>query len=166
MKGSSLLESIEKGLQDFELDLEGHKWRDSIPSRPGWYFIKTNAPPEVFTKIGPPEGVNHYDLPKRIRSALALESLGVCIMPAEGGMYVVYSGETKNLKARAREHVYGHSKTGCLALGNYPLLKSYEWRFICSVCHIVQNPNDSKLVRILGEQLWRAKNGWPILCGK
>ena len=89
-----------------------------------------------------------------------------CILPSENSFYFVYSGEAKNLKARALEYVSGHDKTGCLALKNYPLLHKYEWNFHFSPCLFGNDPNESKLIRIFGEQLWRAKYGWPILCGK
>ena len=78
----------------------------------------------------------------------------------------VYSGEAKNLKARAREHMSGHSKTACLALSNYGSLRAYIWRFYFSPCPSFEDPNESKLLRTLGEQAWRSKHGWPILCRK
>jgi hypothetical protein len=33
-------------------------------------------------------------------------------------------------------------------------------------CKFGNNPKESKSLRTFGEQLWRAKCGWPILCGK
>jgi len=164
---TTLLESIERRLQVLKMDFQDDSWRNPLPSGPGWYFIETNTPPERFKEVGKPKGERHYNIPEKAKKASSsLEQVGACILPSENSFYFVYSGEAKNLKARAREHVSGHDKTGCLALKNYPLLHKYEWNFHFSPCLFGNDPNESKLVRIFGEQLWRAKYGWPILCGK
>ena len=166
MMETNFLESIEKGLKVLKMDFQDDSWRNPLPSGPGWYFIETNTPPHKFFEVGKPKGERHYNIPEKAKASLSLEKIGACIRPSENSFYFVYSGEAKDLKARAREHVSGHDKTGCLAIRNYPLLHNYKWNFHFSLCLFGNDPNESKLVRIFGEQLWRAKYGWPILCGK
>lgn len=162
----TLLESIENGMQVIKIDFFDDSWRNPLPSGPGWYFIETNTPPDKFKKIDKPKGKYHYNIPKKVQASSSLEQLGECILPSQSPFYFVYSGEAKNIKARAREHVSGHQKTFCLALKNYPMLLKFTWNFHFSPCHFGNDPNENKLVRIFGEQLWRAKYGWPILCGR
>lgn len=163
---NKLLAQIERNLKKVDMTLDNDSWRDTVPSVHGWYFIETNAPPEVLKDLGPPKGERHYNIPAKINASLALQEFGFCILPSNDSFYYVYSGEARNLKARAREHVSGHSKTGCLALGNYPVLRNYSWRFHFAACSFVKKADDSKLLRVFGEQIWRSKYGWPILCGK
>jgi hypothetical protein len=99
--------------------------------------------------------------------AHAVLSLGMAISQVNGDEYVVYSGEAKNLKARAREHERGHAKTYCLAISEYETLLKYRWTFCyvaLSTCRYVQH--DDKLLRLAIEQAWRTVHGWPILCRK
>ena len=166
MNKPTFLKLIEDDLETIKMSLVDDLWRSSIPSGPGWYFIETNTPPDVFKGVGPPLGEHHCNIPKKVNDSLSLKNFGVCILPSDNPFYFVYSGEAKNLKARAREHVAGHPKTYCLALTNYPVLHRYIWRFHFAPCHYGDNPNESKLLRIIGEQMWRSKYGWPILCGK
>lgn len=166
MSPKELLKLIEKGLKTLTINFEDDSWRSFVPSMPGWYFIETNTPPVVLKGIGPPKGEAHYDIPKRVNFSLWPELLGLCILPSKNPFYFVYSGEAKNLKARAREHISGHPKTGCLALSNYSIFHTYKWRFHFSPCHFGENPRESKLLRLFGEQIWRSKYGWPILCGR
>jgi len=163
---TNILELIEKQMKILKMDFQNESWRDELPSCPGWYFIETNTPPEVFKAVDKPKGERHYNIPEKVKASSTLEQIGACILPSENSYYFVYSGETKSLKARAHEHVSGHDKTACLALNQYPLLQEYEWKFHFSQCFFGNDPNESKLVRIFGEQLWRAKYGEPILCGK
>ena len=166
MSQISLLNSIEKCLKVVEIDFQNDKWRTPIPSNPGWYFIETNTPPDVLKNVGLPKGQRHYNIPDKVNASLSLKVFGACILPSKSPFYFVYSGEAKNLKARAREHLSGHPKTGCLALVNYPLLQKYKWKFHFSLCDFDNDENENKLIRTYGEQLWRARYGWPILCGK
>jgi hypothetical protein len=163
---TTILKTIEDGIRVLNMDLGSDSWRDPIPSAPGWYFLETNTPPETFLKVGKPVGKRHYDLVQKTEASLYLKDLNLCILPSDSLFYFVYSGETQNLKSRAREHISGHSETGCLALRNYPLLYEYEWRFHFSQCLSTDKPDKNKLLRVYGEQLWRSKHGWPILCGK
>ena len=148
------------------MNFQGDDWRISIPSKPGWYFIETDTPPEVFKDVGPPVGQRHYNIPEKVKTSLSLSKFRACILPKGNAFYFVYSGEAKNLKARAREHMSGHPKTGCLALINYPRLRSYTWNFHYALCPNIDALNENKILRTFGEQVWRAKYGWPILCGK
>lgn len=120
----------------------------------------------VFQKTGPPTGKRLINIPEKAKKSLELKDLELCILPSKGEKYFVYSGEAKNIKSRVQAHVAGYSGTGCLALAKYPDFNKYKWWFHYAVCDFGDKPNDSKLLRTVGEQLWRAKYGWPILCGK
>jgi hypothetical protein len=165
---NELLTYIEKGIKHVEINFSDNSWRDTIPSDSGWYFIETTTPPNAFQSVGPPKGERHYNIPQKASASLSLKNFGfcACIFPSQNSFYFVYSGEAKDLKARAREHQSGHGKTGCLALANYPALHRYKWRFRYAICGVGKNHHESKLLRTYGEQLWRAKYGWPLLCGK
>lgn len=167
MIGNFTLHQIEKNIRIVNLNLSDASCCKLLPTKPGWYFIVTNTPPELFKELGTPSGINHYNLSEKALASSSLESHSLCIMPSrKNALYCVYSGETISLRARAREHIAGHPKTYCLALSNYSALRKYIWKFHYSICPYVQNPNETKLLRIFGEQIWRSKNGWPILCGK
>lgn len=164
---TNILECIEKNMKISEINFQDDSWRKLVPSKPGWYFFETNTPLGVLKKVGNPVGRAHYNIPQKIKAALMLNQINFCILPfTESSFYFVYSGEAKNLKNRAREHIRGDDKTGCLALKNYPQLHKYIWRFHFSECPYGKEPNESKVVRVFGEQLWRAKHGWPILCAE
>lgn len=167
-KGTTLLEEIEKGLKCLKMDFQNDTWREDLPSDPGWYFIKTNTPPEIFRDVDKPTGKKHYNIPEKVEASLYLDEISAyCIrQPPKKSFYFVYSGEAQNLKARAREHLSGPNGCGCLALKNYPELHKYKWEFHYSLCNSANDPKENKLLRIFGEQLWRSKHGWPILCGK
>ena len=98
---------------DVEMIFHKADWHSSVPSNPGWYFIETDTPPEVFKGVRtPPPDHRHYNIPEKVKTSLSLDDFGACIEPTDNLFYVVYSGEAKNLKARAREHMSGHPKTG------------------------------------------------------
>jgi hypothetical protein len=167
MKSEKILQILEEGLTPVEMSFQSDDWRTDIPSKPGWYFIVTNTPLEVLEDVGPPPGGGrHYNIPEKVNTSLSLSEFGACIVPTDNPFYFVYSGEAKNLKARAREHMSGHHKTGCLALENYSQLHKYSWKFHFALCPDIDDLNESKILRTYGEQVWRAKYGWPILCGK
>lgn len=168
MKSEKILQILEKDWKTVEMIFQKADWHSSIPSEPGWYFIETDTPPEVFKGVDPPpDGYRHYNIPEKVNTSLSLsKKYEACILPKDSPFYVVYSGEAKNLKARAREHMSGHPKTGCLALTNYRQLKKYSWKFHFSLCPDIDDLNESKILRTFGEQAWRGKYGWPILCGK
>lgn len=166
MKSNNILQILEKDCKNVEMQFQKADWHSSIPSKPGWYFIETDTPPKVFHDISPPIGQRHYNIPEKVQTSLALSKYRACILPADNAFYFVYSGEAKNLKARAREHMSGHRKTGGLALINYPQLHNYSWKFHYVLCPNLDDLNENKILRTFGEQIWRAKHGWPILCGK
>ena len=56
MENLTVLELIEKDLKTLDMNLDDESWRTSVPSDPGWYFIETNAPPEVLKYLDPPHG--------------------------------------------------------------------------------------------------------------
>lgn len=145
------------------MDLSSDDWRTSIPNIGGWYCIETNTPITTFQTLGTPQGQNHYKIPPRIDYSQQLIQSGLAIVQQNEEMYVVYSGEAKNLKARAREHVFGSSKTYCLGLSNYQALKKYKWNFLFLSTKEVNLPDD-KGIKVFGEQIWRSENGWPVLC--
>jgi hypothetical protein len=162
-----ILNEIDRDIRCVLIDFENETWREAIPSESGWYFIKTTTPIEVLRCVKPPseEHKAHINIPETIYRTLRLQ--GIAITQREKSEYVVYNGEALNLKARAREHEHGHAKTYCLGLSNYTVLRNYKWCF-CYIaaqdCELISN--DNKLLRVVVEQAWRAKNGWPILCRK
>lgn len=142
-------------------------WWTSVPAVPGWYAVETNAPASVLGTLVPVENrAKHYNFSRRAAAAMLLRSYDEIILPSRTGQeYVVYSGEGKNLKARAREHTHGNGGTGCLGLSGYPTLNTYTWTFLYRTCQThVPRANGDKLLRTLLEQRWRAMHGWPLLC--
>ncbi len=165
----SIIDEIAQKFKCLEINFEDNSWRKSIPSRAGWYLIKTNTPIAKLKSVGLPKPNHkaHIKIPEAINDTSMLQESGITIMQSDCEDYVVYNGEAKNLKARAREHERGHPKTYCLGLSNYGTLRSYKWIF----CYVPVSdceglPNADKLLRLAVEQGWRAKNGWPILCRK
>ena len=158
------------GLEQFQrirMTLETRNWWNTIPSSPGWYLIETNTPIATLSKLTtPPQGSNIYNIPERIAFNAWLNAQGLMIAPSEpDASYFVYSGEQANLKSRAREHTHGNHGTGCLCLSHYQQLWDFQWWFWYLPCDTVfPRSNGNKALRILGEQTWRAQNGWPALC--
>jgi len=146
-----------------------HGWWNTIPGKPGWYAIETDAPLSVIAKVPPPcGGSKHYPLAKRLSDVQFLISKGVAITPArEGALFIVYSGEHGNLKSRAREHTHGHKGTGCMCLSQYESLCGYRWAFYYRTCEEhVPGSSGNKALRTYLEQKWRGDYGWPILCAQ
>lgn len=142
-------------------------WWSSVPSAPGWYAVETNAPISAFEKLMPDANcAKHYNFSRRAAAAsLLLEHSEIIVPLSKGEMYVVYSGEGKNLKARAREHTHGDGGTGCLGLSRYDALSIYKWTFLYRTCEEhVAGSNGDKMLRTLLEQRWRGEHGWPLLC--
>ena len=163
----TIISEIDQKLEYFRMDLDDSSWRKAIPSYPGWYLIKTNTPITVLKSIGSPKYKAHMNIPHTINVALSLQNLGMAIMQDDGEDYVVYNGEARNLKARAREHDCGHPGTYCLGLSSYEILRDYRWTFCCvaiSSCNM--KLTGDKLLRLAVEQGWRAWHGWPILCSR
>lgn len=142
-------------------------WWSPVPAVPGWYMIETDAPVSILEKLIPTaDRAKHYNFARRATAAaFLLEHKEVILPSAKRGSYVVYSGEARNLKARAREHTHGNGGTACLCLSAYPELERYRWAFLHRTCEEhVPGSNGDKLLRTLLEQRWRAQHGWPLLC--
>jgi hypothetical protein len=162
----TIIDEIDQGFDCAKMNFEDDLWRKSIPAEAGWYLIKTNTPIVVLKSVGQPKPENkaHINIPKAISM---WQNLGIAISQSNDEDYVVYNGEARNLKARAREHMRGHRKTYCLGLSNYEALRNYNWTFCymaISKCKAL--PSGDKPFGIMFEQAWRAKHGWPILCSR
>jgi len=154
------------------MQLDDSSWVDkaNVPNKAGWYYISTNTPIELLAR----QELWQREYPKK-RSAnvspvknydLAARSRRHCqALSTFWNTEHVYSGLASNLRARAREHTLPDPGTGALALGRYPELASYSWQFSYLALDefMPDCPNPAVILR-LGEQIWRAENGWPVLC--
>lgn len=153
------------------MELDNKEWagKANIPSQRGWYFIRTDTPVEVlrrqklwastYTQVnGKTARVKNYNLARR--AGRYQSDLSEFWNLAE-----VYSGMHANLRERAKQHVLPDAGTGALALGRYPELMRYEWLFFFAPMELfrIDVSCPEMLVR-LGEQTWRSKHGWPLLC--
>lgn len=161
-----IIDEIDQKFKCLRVNFEDVAWRKTIPSEAGWYLIKTNTPITVLKSIESPLYKDHINIPQTIDKASILRELDITIIQPDNDDYVVYNGEAANLKARAREHECGHPKTYCLGLSNYETLRRYKWTYCYVAVSGISIRNDDKSLRLAIEQGWRAKNGWPILCGK
>lgn len=153
------------------MDLADREWarKARIPGKAGWYFIHTNAPLEVLTrqalwgetytrKDGATARVRNYDIAARAGRYQP-------DLAAYWNISDVYSGMHSNLLSRAREHSFPDPGTGALALSKYPELASFEWQFyFVTFERFCGETSCNKMLLHLGEQMWRAQNGWPLLC--
>lgn len=154
------------------IDLTNPTWHldRNIGRVPGWYFIRTDAPVDVLrrqkrwadtyvTTDGRTKPVAHYDI--AARAARYTEDMEPYWNTTE-----VYSGLAKKLQDRAREHTFPNDPgTIGLALGRYPDLASYTWTFgFIRLDRLAAPASGQDLLLKLGEQAWRARNGWPLLC--
>lgn len=166
-----VVDEINTTLKCLQINFNDTSWKKNIPSEAGWYLIVTNTPFDVLRSVGAPIHKAHINIPQTINSTSELRDAGIAILPQiRDEDYVVYNGEAKDLKARAREHENGHAKTYCLGLSNYKSLRNYRWTFCyvpASSCIVLSNQEKGdKLLRLAVEQGWRAYYGWPILCKK
>lgn len=151
---------------------QGWHTQAGVPAEPGWYFITTSTPFEVlarqalwqrqYTKKRSQSvaDVKNYDLASRC--ARYIPGLSEFWNTTH-----VYSGLASSLQARAREHTFADPGTGGLALSRYPGLFEYEWSFsYLTLAQFMPNCPDPTVLLLLGEQVWRARNGWPILCAE
>ena len=161
----NLIELMEQNIITIDADFDDKSWLQKVSTKSGWYFLKTNTPSIIFLTVGSPVSTYHYKIPERIKYTERLTQKGLAIKQRGVSRYVVYSGKSKHLRQRAREHFWGLKKTYCLGLENYPVLKNYKWQFCYAPIDTVDNNSagDNALL-LFGEQAWRAKNGWPILC--
>jgi len=161
----AILKSFDDSIIEVEINFKDKNWYDNIPSKQGWYVIKTNMPLDVLEKVGDPEAKAHINIPKTLSEIKDVLPQGLVIKQKNNEFYVVYNGRAKNIKAMAKEHYNGHEKTYCLSLKQYETIKDYKWYFCYYPSSKLELSDiDNKMFRIIVEQAWRTKNGWPILC--
>lgn len=158
-KTNSNWKSFKFRFEDFE------KIKKMIPSKPGIYLIKTNAPTQELVKVEVRNDPKHYNFKKKIEEVLKLPVQIVIQEDLKNG-YVVYNGHQGNLKQRFNEHFKGTKGTGCLSIFENKNLKDYDWWFEYFECSNIEGYCDSKLYRTYLEQYHRNKIGWPILCSQ
>ncbi|RQR65598.1 hypothetical protein DIE18_03885 [Burkholderia sp. Bp9125] len=155
------------------MDLADREWarKAGIQGRAGWYFIRTNTPLEVLSrqalwdstytrKDGVTARVRNYDIAARAGRYQP-------DLAAYWNLTDVYSGMHANLLSRAREHTFPDPGTGALALSKYPELASFEWQFFfVTLERFRREASCTEMLLHLGEQMWRAENGWPLLCSE
>lgn len=155
-----------------QMDLRNPQWHlhGGIPNERGWYYISTNAPVSLLRQQSlwstqysrstdkKVVRVRNYDLQDRARNySDALSPF----FNTKG----VYSGIASNLLSRAREHTFADPGTGALALARYRALHDYEWIFhYVTLGRFMVDCECPRILLRLGEQQWRAKHGWPVLC--
>ncbi len=162
-----IVDDIDKA-EDVPISFSNYKWLGEIPTKSGWYLIKTDASKKKLSesKSLHPEYKAHIDLYETINKTSKIE--GIAITQLGNAPYVVYSGEATNLRTRASQHIKGNKNTFCLGLANHIDLHLDKWWF----CFLTLDRytrfsiGENKLLRLAVEQAWRAKNGWPILCKK
>lgn len=156
------------------IDLQDKKWHEkaNIPPVPGWYFIRTNATVSLLCeqklwsdtyitkRQGQTKPVKNYNL--ATRASRFNQDLSSFWNVAE-----VYSGMATDLMARAREHTFPDPGTAGLALSRYPALMDHEWLFgYVTLSRFIENASCNEMLLRLGEQIWRSKYGWPLLCAE
>jgi hypothetical protein len=169
-----LLDHLDSHASCVSIDLSDPLWysRWDIPNTPGWYFIRTDAPVEVLCRQnrwidtyvtkrkGETRPTKNYDI--AARAFRYTDDLKEYWNTTE-----VYSGMASTLRARAGEHTLPDPGTAGLALGRYPELAYYNWTFGFIRLDRFGTPaaGQDMLLR-LGEQAWRVRNGWPLLCSE
>lgn len=166
---SDYLDSMHSSVQ---IDLRNSQWHceGGIPSLPGWYYISTNAPINLLqrqplwsstyqrARDNKTVKVKNYDIQQR--AGRFTDSL-TPYFNTRG----VYSGLASRLLDRAREHTFADPGTAGLALAKYPELFDFEWIFHFVTLHgFMADGQGSGVLLRLGEQMWRSKHGWPVLC--
>jgi hypothetical protein len=155
------------------IDLTDPTWarKAGIPGKAGWYFIRTTAPLEVLQRQtlwgetytrddGETAKVKNYDI--AARATRVQQDLHPYWNVTD-----VYSGIASNLLSRAREHSFPDPGTGALALSKYPELLQFDWHFyFLTLERLLRQSSCPAMLLRLGEQMWRAKNGWPVLCSE
>lgn len=157
-----------------QIDLWNDQWHrhGGVPNKPGWYYISTNAPVGLLqqqtlwsatysrAKDHQVTKVRNYDLQQRAnRYSDDLSQY----YNTKG----VYSGLASKLQTRAREHTFADPGTAGLALSKYPALHDYEWIFhFVTLDRFMADCQCKEVLLRLGEQVWRSKYGWPVLCAE
>ncbi|MCA8285233.1 hypothetical protein LGN21_37190 [Burkholderia cepacia] len=155
------------------IDFEDQGWASNadIRAEPGWYFIRTTAPLDVlqrqtlwgslYTRAdGKVAKVNNINIAARAaRYSSDLQSYW--------NVTDVYSGMASKLHDRTREHTTPDPGTGGLALARYPELHQFQWQFFfVTLRRFREEISCTDMLLRLGEQMWRAENGWPLLCSR
>lgn len=167
---SAYLDSTHSSVQ---IDLSNDQWhRCGIPGKPGWYYISTDAPITLLQEQALWTStyqratdqkivkVRNYDLQRRANRYS--DNLSQYF-----NAKAVYSGLASNLLARAREHTFADPGTAGLSLSRYPALHEYEWIFhFVTLKRFMDDCQCQKFLLRFGEQMWRAKHGWPVLCAE
>jgi len=169
-----LLRFFDGYYSSISIDLTDKNWhtKSYIPNVAGWYFIQTNMPLQricaqgiwqetyVTKKKQETVPVRNYNLGERARR-FSNE------MSHYWNIEEIYSGMTSNLMKRAKEHTFADPGTTGLALSRYPEARDYQWQFgFYTLDRFLQKPSCHKMILNLGEQIWRSKNGWPLLCAE
>ncbi|MGL4318532.1 MAG: hypothetical protein ACRCTL_18195 [Pseudomonas sp.] len=155
-----------------QIDLTDPGWymNCGIPSEAGWYFITTNTPIEVLARQ---ELWASTYITKKAKASAKVKNYNLKIrairfsskQPQVWSKVAVYSGKTSDLRARAKEHTFPDPGTAGLAIAKYPELQKYEWVFNYHLRSRLNEPLvPPDVTLLLGEQIWRATNGWPVLC--
>jgi hypothetical protein len=168
-----LLAHLQRICSCANMDVVDRAWapKCGIPGKAGWYFIRTNAPLAVLCRQslwsktyvredGQTASVKNTDI--AARASRYQEDLARYWNLSE-----VYSGMASNLLSRAREHTFPNPGTGGLALSRYPELAGFEWQFFfVTMDRFSKEYSCADMMLRLGEQVWRAANGWPLLCSE
>lgn len=167
-----LLDHLNSYASCVNIDLTDPQWfsRCDIPNKPGWYFIRTDAPVEILCRQN--RWIDTY-VTKRQRETRTTKNYDIAARAARytdelkeyWNTVVVYSGMASKLRDRASEHTFPDPGTAGLALGRYPELAQYNWTFgFIRLDRFGRLASGQNMLLRLGEQAWRASNGWPLLC--
>lgn len=151
------------------------RWRlvEDVPNTAGWYYFETDTPLDVLQKQV--RSASFYTT-KREKKKASVQNIDIARQAKRFRRELepywntkqVYSGMASKLKSRVRDHIgWTNEGTGALALSRYPALGEFEWNFYYVTTEkFVEGTVFDKMLLNLGEQAWRAKNGWPILCSR
>lgn len=169
-----LLDHLDSYASCVNMDLADPNWYSQwgIPNTPGWYFIRTDAPVEILCRQK--RWIDIY-VTKRMRETRPTKNYDIAARAARytddlkeyWNTAEVYSGMASKLRDRADEHTLPDPGTAGLALGRYPELAQYNWTFgFIRLDRFGTPPAGQEMLLRLGEQAWRARNGWPLLCSE
>ena len=71
----AIVDELDSELQCVQMDFESDAWRKGIPSEPGWYLAKTNAPVSVLEAVERSPHEAHTDLPQAVKAASGLRGV-------------------------------------------------------------------------------------------
>ena len=157
-----------------QVDLTDPWWysRWDINRGPGWYFIRTDTPVEVLCRQR--LWCASY-IPRQAEVSRLTRNYNIAGRASRyadntkenWNVNEVYSGMAMSLIDRAREHTFTGPGTAGLALGRYPELAKYSWTFgFLRLDRMDAPPSGHEVLLRLGERIWRASNGWPLLCSE